>query len=170
MVRGGSRSRTRHGLFSIIHIYLHPYARIGRGSNAERPLPTPFAVLEVPRRVRASPRSWGLPASRARSPPRSEERRVGKECRYWCDWSSDVCSSDLWCVGVPVPGRVMGSLVLSIFISTRTPGSAAAPTQSVLCLPPSRYLKYREGSAHRLDLGVCPRLELDRPRDRKSVV
>src|ERR1035437_33099 len=34
------------------------------------------------------------------SPPRwsaarSEERRVGKECRYRRDWSSDVCSSDL---------------------------------------------------------------------------
>src|SRR5947209_4592958 len=27
--------------------------------------------------------------------PRSEERRVGKEGRYWRDWSSDVCSSDL---------------------------------------------------------------------------
>src|SRR6202049_5085365 len=26
---------------------------------------------------------------------RSEERRVGKECRSQCDWSSDVCSSDL---------------------------------------------------------------------------
>src|ERR1035437_3120934 len=26
---------------------------------------------------------------------RSEERRVGKACRYWRDWSSDVCSSDL---------------------------------------------------------------------------
>src|SRR3712207_594050 len=26
---------------------------------------------------------------------RSEERRVGEECRYWRDWSSDVCSSDL---------------------------------------------------------------------------
>src|SRR5947209_1792606 len=33
--------------------------------------------------------------------PRSEERRVGKECRYWRDWSSDVCSSDLpWLPGV----------------------------------------------------------------------
>src|SRR6202049_4886603 len=30
---------------------------------------------------------------------RSEERRVGKECRSQCDWSSDVCSSDLrWLV------------------------------------------------------------------------
>src|SRR5476649_1540937 len=28
-------------------------------------------------------------------PHRSEERRVGKECRSLCDWSSDVCSSDL---------------------------------------------------------------------------
>src|SRR5476649_549334 len=27
---------------------------------------------------------------------RSEERRVGKECRSRCDWSSDVCSSDLF--------------------------------------------------------------------------
>src|ERR1044072_8280271 len=26
---------------------------------------------------------------------RSEERRVGKECISRCDWSSDVCSSDL---------------------------------------------------------------------------
>src|SRR5437588_464992 len=26
---------------------------------------------------------------------RSEERRVGKEWRSLCDWSSDVCSSDL---------------------------------------------------------------------------
>src|SRR3712207_6355181 len=26
---------------------------------------------------------------------RSEERCVGKECRSWRDWSSDVCSSDL---------------------------------------------------------------------------
>src|SRR5947207_1455804 len=28
-------------------------------------------------------------------PLRSDERRVGKECRSLCDWSSDVCSSDL---------------------------------------------------------------------------
>src|SRR5438132_1174235 len=27
---------------------------------------------------------------------RSEERRVGKEWRSLCDWSSDVCSSDLF--------------------------------------------------------------------------
>src|SRR5882672_5683129 len=41
-------------------------------------------------------------ASKSRGDPwirifrlRSEERRVGKECRSLCDWSSDVCSSDL---------------------------------------------------------------------------
>src|ERR1035437_8347240 len=28
----------------------------------------------------------------------SEERRVGKECRSPCDWSTDVCSSDLPCL------------------------------------------------------------------------
>src|SRR5476649_824263 len=42
-----------------------------------------------------APRRRGLPST---SPPpalRSEERRVGKECRSRCDWSSDVCSSDL---------------------------------------------------------------------------
>src|SRR5215204_2007379 len=34
------------------------------------------------------------------TPKRSEERRVGKECRSRCDWSSDVCSSDLRDVAV----------------------------------------------------------------------
>src|ERR1044072_6064007 len=37
------------------------------------------------------PSPHALPAP----PMRSEERRVGKECRYQCDWSSDVSSSDL---------------------------------------------------------------------------
>src|SRR5579875_1055665 len=38
-------------------------------------------------------------------PVRSEERRVGKECRSLCDWSSDVCSSDLThrCSPFPLP-------------------------------------------------------------------
>src|SRR5947209_7490488 len=40
---------------------------------------------------------------------RSEERRVGKECRYWRDWSSDVCSSDL----VQDDWRVNGALTLN---------------------------------------------------------
>src|SRR5476649_593893 len=37
----------------------------------------------------------GCVARATRSRRRSEERRVGKECRSLCDWSSDVCSSDL---------------------------------------------------------------------------
>src|SRR5882672_7029388 len=36
-----------------------------------------------------------LPPAPVAFRPRSEERRVGKECRSRCDWSSDVCSSDL---------------------------------------------------------------------------
>src|SRR5260221_238617 len=37
----------------------------------------------------------GYPFGIPRLKGRSEERRVGKECRSLCDWSSDVCSSDL---------------------------------------------------------------------------
>src|ERR1035437_9909964 len=44
-------------------------------AHSARQLPTPFGC--------------------GTSSRRSEERRVGKECRYWRDWSSDVCSSDL---------------------------------------------------------------------------
>src|SRR5882672_4454941 len=40
-----------------------------------------------------TPHSWR--STRLSSCRRSEERRVGKECRSLCDWSSDVCSSDL---------------------------------------------------------------------------
>src|SRR5215204_3595047 len=45
--------------------------------------------------------SWRRIMVIRRSPTRSrsEERRVGKECRSLCDWSSDVCSSDLERVG-----------------------------------------------------------------------
>src|SRR5215204_2407636 len=37
----------------------------------------------------------GMEKASEPKPSRSEERRVGKECRSLCDWSSDVCSSDL---------------------------------------------------------------------------
>src|SRR5882672_4793132 len=39
--------------------------------------------------------SWPEAATPAELSARSEERRVGKEGRSLCDWSSDVCSSDL---------------------------------------------------------------------------
>src|SRR5476649_345097 len=42
---------------------------------------------------------------------RSEERRVGKECRSLCDWSSDVCSSDLGVDGLAADR--LGRLALS---------------------------------------------------------
>src|SRR5476649_1842341 len=44
-------------------------------------------------------------AHAAKKTVRSEERRVGKECRSLCDWSSDVCSSDL---DVRVDGGALG--------------------------------------------------------------
>src|SRR5215204_291765 len=44
---------------------------------------------------RSWPGSARLTSTMLTGSPRSEERRVGKECRSRCDWSSDVCSSDL---------------------------------------------------------------------------
>src|ERR1035437_860590 len=44
--------------------------------------------------------AWSGLLCPCRSSARSEERRVGKECRYWRDWSSDVCSSDLVVVAI----------------------------------------------------------------------
>src|ERR1035437_9641563 len=67
---------------------------MGKGGSPSRP-----AIL----RKASAGESWGNPGrilvnlsnSLANAHTRSEERRVGKECRYWRDWSSDVCSSDL---------------------------------------------------------------------------
>src|SRR5215218_7669732 len=47
-------------------------------------------VLSTTATTRSTTRTSTRPAAE-----RSEERRVGKECRSLCDWSSDVCSSDL---------------------------------------------------------------------------
>src|SRR5476649_271181 len=55
-----------------------------------------FGLKTKPVRKRTLSRSTSSSAScLARPGLRSEERRVGKECRSRCDWSSDVCSSDL---------------------------------------------------------------------------
>src|SRR5882672_1369308 len=51
----------------------------------------------------ARPAAISAIVARGDAPYRSEERRVGKECRSRCDWSSDVCSSDL--DGLDVLGR-----------------------------------------------------------------
>src|SRR6202049_3402301 len=53
-----------------------------RQRSDEYPVPKSSSASETP-----IPLSFSM--------KRSEERRVGKECRYQCDWSSDVCSSDL---------------------------------------------------------------------------
>src|ERR1035437_3367416 len=44
---------------------------------------------------------------------RSEERRVGKECRYWRDWSSDVCSSDLLPPGDQLAEQGLGAVFVA---------------------------------------------------------
>src|SRR5262252_1270818 len=49
---------------------------------------TAQGCLLMPRRSRSA-------ATVSPGASRSEERRVGKEGRSLCDWSSDVCSSDL---------------------------------------------------------------------------
>src|SRR5882672_7694074 len=48
-----------------------------------------------PRVVLPPPKPPKEPTPSSIMSERSEERRVGKECRSRCDWSSDVCSSDL---------------------------------------------------------------------------
>src|SRR5882672_3984655 len=45
--------------------------------------------------ISTAPGRWVCPVQQISISGRSEERRVGKECRSLCDWSSDVCSSDL---------------------------------------------------------------------------
>src|SRR5215204_3809002 len=54
---------------------------------------SPRAPTSSSRTVGGKPRN--SIAARPLRRARSEERRVGKECRSLCDWSSDVCSSDL---------------------------------------------------------------------------
>src|SRR5437899_3185822 len=60
--------------------------------------------------------------------PRSEERRVGKECRdtrCLSDWSSDVCSSDL-------PILFLGTKIGEKSIKGRPPFSRRLPKQLAL--------------------------------------
>src|SRR5262252_8521323 len=81
-------------MFCTIMSMLTPAVAIARKIFAACP-----TTSGTPRTVTfASLRSCATPDMIACSilgPSRSEERRVGKECRSLCDWSSDVCSSDL---------------------------------------------------------------------------
>src|SRR6202049_4470115 len=69
-------------------------------------------------------------------------RKIGrascrKECRYRCDWSSDVCSSDLWDERVPrsrPPGRpvhVKGLHPLWRLVGPQRDGSARSEERRV---------------------------------------
>src|ERR1044072_902251 len=59
-----------------------------------------------------------------RHPHRSEERRVGKECRSQCDWSSDVCSSDLCALK---PSKRLSVIKLTTPPTASEPYDAEAP-------------------------------------------
>src|SRR5215218_9984764 len=64
---------------------------------------------------------------------RSEERRVGKECRSLCDWSSDVCSSDLTVVsyGTVKNYRLQGKeMPEGWMVSTKDGGPLTDPARS----------------------------------------
>src|SRR5688572_4546776 len=69
---------------------------------------------------------------------RSEERRVGKECRFDCDWSSDVCSSDLPSA-VSEPTNPLTTLPIVPSPPTANAASflsaAACFASSILCSP-----------------------------------
>src|SRR5215211_7532440 len=57
---------------------------------------------------------------------RSEERRVGKECRSLCDWSSDVCSSDL----------TRDEVFITNVVKSRPPGNRdPLPDEIAACAP-----------------------------------
>src|ERR1035437_9215264 len=62
---------------------------------------------------------------------RSEERRVGKECRYWRDWSSDVFSSDLF----TVTGLLVYVVVSHVLQQRRHPSAAIGWVFFMFLLP-----------------------------------
>src|SRR5260221_343869 len=103
-------------------------------------------------------------------PARSEERRVGKECRSRCDWSSDVCSSDLLINGSNIGYRCLHGIPSP---GTREEGEPRACHQS----KGTRTTRHqREDHAPCLRLrtpwrsGSLTTRQTHSPRDRKSVV
>src|SRR5260221_79262 len=101
---------------------------------------------------------------------RSEERRVGKECRSRCDWSSDVCSSDLtYCMKL---GVTWATVLNSIYPPhTCHPQLHAVCVQHVHDIFPSNQHPICCSPSPALPLSHPTPQRLDRPRgDRKSVV
>src|SRR5437588_803660 len=101
---------------------------------------------------------------------RSEERRVGKECRSLCDWSSDVCSSDLeWQRECDVQREQQASLVvpMEVLLALLCVARRSSSTKR------GREQRWKQSRCQSKDLtlpGVHARLRKILERDRKSVV
>src|SRR5438034_12493 len=101
---------------------------------------------------------------------RSEERRVGKERRSLCDWSSDVCSSDLPRMTMCADQRMNrlpwedGLLTADRCANTRAASPAPSPSQTcplaILSLTAVATRLFGRDGGGKNSLG----------RDRKSVV
>src|SRR6202022_248575 len=97
---GGGRLRTaRPRLIFILSLAASiTVVASGPGCPSEKPAEPTVSVQVVPVKkatIEQTVTSEAVLYPLAQSAIRSEERRVGKECRSLCDWSSDVCSSDL---------------------------------------------------------------------------
>src|SRR3712207_5107562 len=90
---------------------------------------------------------------------RSEESRVGKEGRYWRDWSSDVCSSDLWtCTCCGPSGTTTSSSPLACRGTWHSLGATASSqrcrsSRSNQRSRRTRCVCWRDGKGHRLTTG-----------------
>src|SRR4029453_9405789 len=92
--------------------------------EAGRVEPAPLAPVESTEVARATSRR--VRANAATANVRSEERRVGKECRSRCAWGSDVCSSDLEAGRVePAPLAPVESTEVARATSRRVRANAA---------------------------------------------
>src|SRR3712207_2976401 len=101
---------------------------------------------------------------------RSEARRVGKECRYWRDWSSDVCSSDL----VQQSGREPASAEPQDLDAPRASQDATAAALVVGKLPRLAAVENIDWPGAHLERGSLPAIDLSGAylgwTDRKRVV
>src|SRR5438034_696185 len=97
------------------------------------------------------------PACVLRKIARSEERRVGKEGRSLCDWSSDVCSSDLFS-GRGEPWRVGLGRPPDDNTCTQSSASSAACDCSVWALPgkPDTPAKMQQAIPPTVESAVLP--------------
>src|SRR5947209_3125369 len=88
---------------------------------------------------------------------RSEERRVGKEVRYWRDWSSDVCSSDLDLLAVRRVDLVEGVPRLHVQVVGRIEGEAGL--EGVDGAGNDRRCPRRQVDRGQIIAGLCPGIQ-----------